>query len=225
MLNRFITGIDEFGGYVFDEQVGYNKKVTSFTSNTLTLEDVTNLVVGMEAIHPELPVGTFVAGINTGTKVVSLSNGGLTTIANNALNNALVTFVQGDDRVRGALKVAEVVPSNFPKSRLKYQYLQMTNTSKFETYYGITSSTHSKVVGWSYDGHPIYCKYGYTTALDKTSGISEQTSSWRLSGTRTNGPSINDYPLGSFIEDYEYVKDLGTLDEFNGRFCVTPEFS
>ena len=224
IANRFITGIDEFGGYVFDEQVGYNKKVTSFTSNTLTLEDVTNLVVGMEAIHPELPVGTFVAGINTGTKVVSLSNGGLTTIANNALNNALVTFVQGDDRVRGALKVAEVVPSNFPKSRLKYQYLQMTNTSKFETYYGITSSTHSKVVGWSYDGHPIYCKYGYTTALDKTSGISEQTSSWRLSGTRANGPSINDYPLGSFIEDYEYVKDLGTLDEFNGRFCVTPEF-
>ena len=80
IANRFITGIDEFGGYVFDEQVGYNKKVTSFTSNTLTLENVTNLVVGMEAIHPELPVGTFVAGINSGTKVVSLSNGGLTTI-------------------------------------------------------------------------------------------------------------------------------------------------
>ena len=100
----------------------------------------------------------------------------------------------------------------------------MTNTSKFETYYNITSSAHSKVVGWSYDGHPIYCKYGHSTPLDKSSSIAEQTSSYRLIGLRTNGPSVTDYPLGSFIEDYEYVKGLGTLDEFNGRFCVTPEF-
>ena len=224
IAKRFITGIDEFGGYVFDEQEGYNRRVVSFTSNTLTMDDVSNIVVGMEAISPELPVGTFVVGVDTGTKVVSLSNGGLTLLSNNTLINSLVTFVQGDDRVRGALKVAEVVPSNFPKSRLKYQYLQMTNTSKFETYYGVTSSAHSPLVGWSYDGHSIYCKYGYSNALDKTSAIGEQTSSWRLSGTRTNGPSIEDYPLGSFIEDYEYVKDLGTLDQFNGRFCVTPEF-
>ncbi len=222
--SRFITGIDEFGGYVFDEQVGYNRRVTSFTSDTLTMDDVSDIVVGMEATHPELPIATFVASINTTTKVVSLSKGGLNQITNSTLNNALVMFTQGDDRVRGTLKVSEVLPSNFPPSRLKYQYLQMTNTSKFETYYNITSSAHSKVVGWSYDGHPIYCKYGHSTPLDKSSSIAEQTSSYRLIGLRTNGPSVTDYPLGSFIEDYEYVKGLGTLDEFNGRFCVTPEF-
>ncbi len=224
IANRFITGIDEFGGYVFDEQEGYNRKVVSFTSDTLTLEDVTNIVVGMEASSSELQPGTFVAAVDTASKVVSLSKGGLSQTTNSKLINALVTFTQGDDRIRGTLKVSEVLPSNFPKSRLKYQYLQMINTSKFETYYNITSSNHSKVVGWSYDGHPIYCKYGYSTALDKTSSIAEQTSSWKIIGTRTNGPSIVDYPLGSFIEDYEYVKGLGTLDEYNGRFCVTPEF-
>ena len=29
---------------------------------------------------------------------------------------------------------------------------------------------------------------------------------------------------GTFVADYEFVKDLGDLDECNGRSCVTPEF-
>ena len=29
---------------------------------------------------------------------------------------------------------------------------------------------------------------------------------------------------GAFIEDYSYVPDSGSLDQFNGRFCVTPDF-
>ena len=29
---------------------------------------------------------------------------------------------------------------------------------------------------------------------------------------------------GTFVEDYEYVEDLGHLDECNGRTGVTPEF-
>ena len=32
-----------------------------------------------------------------------------------------------------------------------------------------------------------------------------------------------EWPLGIFIEDYQFVGD-GTLDRSNGRFCVTPEF-
>lgn len=33
------------------------------------------------------------------------------------------------------------------------------------------------------------------------------------------------WPLGSFIQDFEYTAPLGTtLDQSNGRYCVTPEF-
>ena len=32
------------------------------------------------------------------------------------------------------------------------------------------------------------------------------------------------FPAGSFIEDYEYQDGLGTLDRFNGRRCVTPDY-
>lgn len=46
------------------------------------------------------------------------------------------------------------------------------------------------------------------------------------------GPNVNNaFPLGHYLEDYDYLGDLGQtqgtdfdLDKYNGRFCVTPEF-
>tara|TARA_A100000164_G_scaffold354773_1_gene362679 strand:- start:16997 stop:31330 length:14334 start_codon:yes stop_codon:yes gene_type:complete len=223
--NRFNTKIDEFGGYVFDSNSGVILKVASFTTSTLVLSEApTGVVVGMEVTHPQIPIGTFVTKIDTSGKIIYLSRSGLDQVTNISLNGSLVSFYQGDDRFRGTLKAQEVISTNFAESRLNFQYLQLKNTTKFETYYNISSSAHSKLVGFSYDGHPIYCKYGYSTPLDNTSAIEEQTSSWRLKGNRFNGPLVADYPLGSFIEDYEYDKTYGTLDEFNGRFCVTPEY-
>jgi len=32
------------------------------------------------------------------------------------------------------------------------------------------------------------------------------------------------YPLGRYVEDYDYVAGAGDLDQYNGRFTVTPEF-
>ena len=50
--------------------------------------------------------------------------------------------------------------------------------------------------------------------------------------TSTTGPNISGtYPLGRYLEDNAYLGDLGRtqgvdfdLDEYNGRFCVTPEY-
>jgi hypothetical protein len=90
---------------------------------------------------------------------------------------------------------------------------------------------HSPIIGWSYDGCPIYGPDGFTN-VDGTGGISRMTSSYRvkstLDSTRPNpteflGPNPI-YPKGFFVEDYEYVEGLGSLDVHNGRFCVTPEF-
>ncbi|GAB5559107.1 MAG: hypothetical protein SynsKO_07540 [Synoicihabitans sp.] len=52
-----------------------------------------------------------------------------------------------------------------------------------------------------------------------------------LSANET-GPNVStDYILGHYLEDYDYLGDLGQtqgtdfdLDLYNGRFCVTPEF-
>lgn len=79
------------------------------------------------------------------------------------------------------------------------------------------------LVGYAADGFPIYSQYGYAKADDAKSGIKKLTSSWRLkSGTRPDGPG-GKYD-GKYLQDFEYVADLGDLDEFNGRFGITPEY-
>ena len=30
--------------------------------------------------------------------------------------------------------------------------------------------------------------------------------------------------MGKYIEDYEYIEGSGDLDQYNGRYCVTPEY-
>lgn len=83
--------------------------------------------------------------------------------------------------------------------------------------------THSPILGWAYDGNPIYGPYGYTDPT-QISAIKRMVSSYSLTTSTSNRPNTSTYPLGAFIEDYEYVSGLGDLDENNGRFCKTPEF-
>jgi hypothetical protein len=95
---------------------------------------------------------------------------------------------------------------------------------------------HSPIIGWAFDGNPIYGPYGYTDPTDQSSAVNRLDTSYRLKSNliedaitnptpiRTAGPSILDEPVGRFIEDYQYVFGLGDLDQYNGRFCKTPDF-
>jgi hypothetical protein len=105
--------------------------------------------------------------------------------------------------------------------------------------YTIDSTQHSPLLGFAYDGFPVYGAYGYQN-VNGTGPIVRMKSSYVLRNitTRTTyadgssvtaGPAVNStYPLGYFREDYEYVPTSAQtpdyLDEHNGRFCVTPEF-
>jgi len=87
----------------------------------------------------------------------------------------------------------------------------------------ITSKNHSAIIGWAYDGNPIYGPFGY---LNKSGGIVTQMKSGYKLKLKSNRPPTSVFPEGFFVEDYEYVSssDEFVLDENNGRFCVTPEF-
>ncbi len=105
--------------------------------------------------------------------------------------------------------------------------------------YAIDSTRHSPLLGFAYDGFPIYGAYAYKNA-DGTGGIVRMKSSYTLRNitTRTTyytgnavtaGPPVSTTsPLGYFREDYQYNTTSATtpdyLDEHNGRFCVTPEY-
>jgi len=86
------------------------------------------------------------------------------------------------------------------------------------------TKVHSPILGFAYDGNPIYGPFAYSDPLDPQSSIIRMTSSYSLNGSRSNGPSTSKYPLGSFVNDYTYTHKSGTLDQNNGRYCVTPDF-
>lgn len=89
-------------------------------------------------------------------------------------------------------------------------------------------TSHSKIIGYAYDGNPIYGPYGYSNPLDPESTVSRMRSGYTLNPSRNNGPSVSLYPLGTFDEDYTWSPNVNTgklyLDQNNGRFCVTPEY-
>lgn len=106
-------------------------------------------------------------------------------------------------------------------------------------YNDLDDQMHSPIIGYAFDGFPIYGAYGYTDPNDPNSGFSRMRTSYRKrniavrqtlpDGTQLPanqyGPAVGvQYPLGAYIEDYEYVAGLGDLDPYNGRICVTPDY-
>ena len=115
-------------------------------------------------------------------------------------------------------------------------YSSICNLYDSEGLYTLNSAQHSPLIGFAYDGFPIYGAYAYTN-VNGTGAIARMKSSYQLrtytNGIRTNGPTVGQtigtqtFYNGYFKEDYEYVAhptDPTYLDEHNGRFCITPEY-
>ena len=105
-----------------------------------------------------------------------------------------------------------------------YNYGVLSYSPTLQTSLSDTGTNHSPIIGYAFDGNPIYGPYGYTDAVDSSSAIIKMTSGYIKKSTRTNGPSVSEYALGSFIQDYYFADRTSTLDRNNGRFCVTPEY-
>ena len=85
-----------------------------------------------------------------------------------------------------------------------------------------TITGHSPIVGWAYDGNPIYGPFGYSDPDNINSELKIVTSSYVTDISRvTNRPP--GYSAGFFVEDHVY-NGTGDLDIHNGRFGKTPEF-
>ncbi|MDF1860342.1 MAG: sulfatase-like hydrolase/transferase [Verrucomicrobiales bacterium] len=116
---------------------------------------------------------------------------------------------------------------------------------------------HSPILGWVEDGYPVYGPYGFSDPNDPDSPVRRMITGYQprslangaartslpqwvvvLEGRSTTiaanqyGPNVSaQYPVGHYLEDYEYKGDVGEtlgvdfdLDLHNGRFCKTPEF-
>ena len=82
---------------------------------------------------------------------------------------------------------------------------------------------HSPIIGWAYDGNPIYGPYGYS---EQSGGQITQLRSGYNIELKQNRPPTSVFPPEYFVEDFTWnnSNDEAILDVHNGRFCVTPEF-
>jgi len=96
---------------------------------------------------------------------------------------------------------------------------------------------HSKILGFAFDGYPIYGPFGYTDSETPESGVSLMRSSyvakdddshrpeeWKYDNSITVEDTSYNLTAGAFIEDFEYMEGSGLLDQYNGRYAVTPEY-
>ncbi len=78
---------------------------------------------------------------------------------------------------------------------------------------------HSKIVGWAYDGNPIYGPVGINTT-----GITTfMESSYEIDAISDAGLRPAGFQNGYFVNDYVYKKS-GDLDEHNGKFLTNADF-
>ncbi|MCB0430939.1 MAG: YHYH protein [Flavobacteriales bacterium] len=98
------------------------------------------------------------------------------------------------------------------------------------------TTEHSPIIGYAFDGFPVYGAFAYANA-NGTGGIKRMQSSYAKrnitkrntlpdgSTASSTGPDVSTtYPLGYYVQDFEYIDGSGDLDEHNGRYCVTPEY-
>lgn len=82
------------------------------------------------------------------------------------------------------------------------------------------------LIGYAADGFPIYNEFGHTKADDASSPLKKLQPSYQMKKgqrpTGDNGPG--DKYDGTFVQDFEFIKASGDLDECNGRQGVTPEY-
>ena len=107
------------------------------------------------------------------------------------------------------------------KKGLEYVNLSYSNDIASNEF-NDTGTTHSPIIGYAYDGHPIYGPYGFSDPLDTSSGVRVLDTGYKLDSS-----IVEDRPEGFadgfFIEDYTYDA-TGDLDVHNTRFCKTPEY-
>jgi hypothetical protein len=103
-----------------------------------------------------------------------------------------------------------------------YGIQDLTTRNNSET----ESAFHSPIIGWAYDGNPIYGPYGFANP-DGSGDIRRMVSGYELGPIAGldlgNQPPVGTWVNGFFVEDYIYTGN-GDLDHHNGRFCITPDY-
>ena len=125
------------------------------------------------------------------------------------LNDNVARFTDGEVLSKGKDKLQYSVSKYFED--LRDSFLEDESSS----------TKISGIIGWAYDGNPIYGPYGHS---DPSAGTGKKA---LQSGYTLNTSNVIDRPSGFdggfFVEDYQY-DGTGDLDEYNGRYEKNNEY-
>jgi len=205
IVNGSINSINlQYGGYDY------------YSVPDLIITDPTNSGVGAE-LRPVIANGKITSveitnpgiGYSTSTTILVKSSG-----INALLESRVRSLTVNNNKKFGDELLLE------EGGKLKYSVSGYFNTLRNS--FNDVGLNHSPIIGWSYDGNPIYGPYGYEDEENSSSSLKVLKSGYELNiGNIEDRP--NGFANGFFLEDYEY-KNSGNLDEYNGRFGKTPEF-
>ena len=226
--NSFIKTVDGLSVQEVDSGANINittNNILNHTTGTFPTTDNTNEIEDKTLLYTittntgDNTAGDFANATTTSSTAVGVAvNGALIFNASTGNTHTLSNSFTYSHLFRN--DVSRDSAGGFVKSDNIYGYAQPGPQTV-----GLTSwatDSHSPIVGWAFDGLPIYGPYGYTDRLDNTSAIKRIESGYSLKTTLRT--TLGGTPNGEFVEDYEYGASTGDLDEFNSRYGVTPEF-
>lgn len=235
-----LTGVTGYNGILADVQEVYYSTNFSYVKCT----GIPSYTIGPWAMNPNTPTNQNwvfkIARLPVPDPTPSAAGNGQIGV----LINGVVLFNGGDAMSYNNQNIWHRLAQYFeavsfdtsgghPSPQRSYHY--HINMKKL---YSPDSTLHSPILGYMFDGYPLYGPYSYANA-NGTGGIRRMRTGFvkRNITTRTTlpdgtvlpsnqwGPPVStQYPLGCFTEDYEPATGSFDLDSHNGRFCVTPEY-
>lgn len=105
----------------------------------------------------------------------------------------------------------------YPSKKLRYKVNNFIDKDNNEIFPDNNQNPY-KILGWAYDGNPIFGPYGKINGEPKL-----LESSYKLKSNGEIGISISNqlrpnFGPGFFVQDYSYNRGTGDLDEYNGMF-------
>ena len=154
--------------------------------------------------------------------------------------NSIFKHISPDGDLNNNVNDYYLIPGRSDSLQIVSSYVSKDLRSKFGDSVNITdadisasnvSYPHATILGWAFDGNPIYGQFGFSqpNTFSPTKRIKSgyRQLDFLVQQNRESSrlrPSLSNYPSGYFIEDYYYDDSFGDLDEYNGRYCITPEF-
>ena len=166
-------------------------------------------------------------GTITGVKVIRSGSGYSQNTKINVVNsgkNAIFSTSIRSLEVNNVEKIPEKQHTVLVESGNNLQYSISGYFDGIQESFGDYGLLNSGIIGWAYDGNPIYGPYAPTDPEDINSIKKRLVSGYvKDSSNIVDRPSQQKFPLGFFVDDYRFNGE-GDLDRNNGRFAKTKDY-